>query len=178
MASDVANRYARALIEGSELRVAQQLREPFREIANAYKAQKDFRSALVNPRIPLVMRVAVAREVAEKIAGSSPALVNLVGLLVENQRSELIPEVSEAFSALLDVIAKSLSLEIRSAFEVPLEEQQALTAQLRQEFGTEVRTQWVTDPSLIGGVRIRSGDKVLDNTLRSAFDAAREELFG
>jgi F-type H+-transporting ATPase subunit delta len=54
----------------------------------------------------------------------------------------------------------------------------ALKSKLDKLTGKNVRVTDEVDPSLIGGVLVRIGDRVLDGTVKGHLEALREELVG
>jgi F-type H+-transporting ATPase subunit delta len=63
---------------------------------------------------------------------------------------------------------------------VPLDEQQQsrLASALRGIYGKEITLQLVLDPSIIGGIRVRVGDEVVDGTVLRRLDRVRRDLAG
>lgn len=92
---------------------------------------------------------------------------NFVGMLVENGRLTVLPEIAEQFHDLKNASEGSDDAEITSAF--PLEGQQLadLVTALERKFGKKLQPTVTVDPSLIGGVRVRVGDEVLDSSVRA-----------
>jgi F-type H+-transporting ATPase subunit delta len=49
---------------------------------------------------------------------------------------------------------------------------------LNQQYATTVRLNVITDPDVIGGVRVEIGDQVIDGTISGRLDDARRRLAG
>jgi F-type H+-transporting ATPase subunit delta len=49
---------------------------------------------------------------------------------------------------------------------------------LNQQYATTVRLNFITDPDVIGGVRVEIGDQVIDGTISGRLDDARRRLAG
>ena len=51
-----------------------------------------------------------------------------------------------------------------------------LSANLKQKYGNDLTTQFVVNPELLGGMRIRVGSDVWDGTVRSRLERLQQEL--
>jgi F-type H+-transporting ATPase subunit delta len=96
---------------------------------------------------------------------------NLVQVLVQNGRLDLVPHIRELFEAQRREHEGLIEALIISA--MPLEDEQVarLRETLERRHGRRVNAQVEVDPQLIGGARIVVGDKVIDATIRGRLDA-------
>ena len=92
---------------------------------------------------------------------------NFVGMLVENGRLTLLPEVGAQFHALKNAAQGAADAEITSAFELTDAQVNDLVATLEKKFGRKLNPSVKVDGSLIGGVRVAVGDEVLDTSVRA-----------
>ena len=102
------------------------------------------------------------------IAGDSlPApVVNLVRLLAENRRLVALPEIVALYEERRVASQGLREVLVRSAFPVDAAQEQALAQSLARRFGAQVDLTVELDPDLIGGVEIRAGDLVIDDSVR------------
>jgi F-type H+-transporting ATPase subunit delta len=79
---------------------------------------------------------------------------------------------------MVDTEATSSSLTARVSSAVPLtdEEQAALGEKLKARFGQALNMRFEVEPSLLGGVRVRVGDEVIDGSVKSKLDALAQSL--
>lgn len=92
---------------------------------------------------------------------------NFVGMLVENGRLALLPEIGAQFHALKNASEGAADAEITSAFELTEAQVKDLVATLEKKFGRKLNPTVKVDNSLIGGVRVTVGDEVLDTSVRA-----------
>ncbi|HZW13646.1 MAG TPA: F0F1 ATP synthase subunit delta [Noviherbaspirillum sp.] len=97
----------------------------------------------------------------------SPEAKNFVGMLVENGRLTLLPEIGNQFHALKNAAEGAADAEITSAFEMTDAQVKDLVATLEKKFGRKLNPTVKVDNSLIGGVRVAVGDEVLDTSVRA-----------
>ena len=92
---------------------------------------------------------------------------NFIGMLVENGRMTLLPEIGAQFHALKNAQEGAADAEITSAFEMSEAQVKELVATLEKKFGRKLNPSVTVDGSLIGGVRVVVGDEVLDTSVRA-----------
>ena len=93
---------------------------------------------------------------------------NLIKLLIENSRVSVLPEISEHFNLLKSELENSVNVIVSSA--VPLSEDQKLALEdvLKKRFDSDIFLQTEIDETLVGGAVIRTGDVVIDGSLRAS----------
>ncbi len=67
---------------------------------------------------------------------------------------------------------------LSSAIELTADEKRTLENKLRAKFGRELAFEYKVDPSLLGGVVAKVGDKIIDGSLASKLNALQEALLG
>lgn len=91
---------------------------------------------------------------------------NLVRLLVENKRLNLLPEISALYEALRAEEENELVAHITSAYALSEQQVAGLIGKLETRFGRKVTVTQSVDSELIGGVVIQVGDEVMDSSVR------------
>jgi F-type H+-transporting ATPase subunit delta len=101
---------------------------------------------------------------------------NLVRVLAENGRLELLPEIREQFELLKNEREGVVEAEVQSAFELTQAQVSDLVARLEKKLGRKVKAKVTLDRELIGGVRLLMGDKVIDGSARAQLGALETAL--
>ncbi|AQR66167.1 F0F1 ATP synthase subunit delta [Aquaspirillum sp. LM1] len=101
---------------------------------------------------------------------------NFIAVLLENHRLTLLPEIARQFELLKSREESVVEATVESAF--PLNDAQAaeLATTLKAQFGKDIRLSTSVDPNLIGGVRIKVGDEVIDASVRGKLQAMAVSL--
>jgi len=94
------------------------------------------------------------------------AIKNLVGLLAENKRLLVLPDVFVQYEALRAEQEKTLIACVSSFAALTSTEENQLIHSLSQRLQRQVTLDVSIDPSLIGGAVIRAGDLVIDGSVR------------
>jgi F-type H+-transporting ATPase subunit delta len=101
---------------------------------------------------------------------------NLIRLLAENRRLALLPQISELFDTLKDAREKSIDVELSTAYALSDAVVASLTAALEKRLDRTVKLHSTVNKELIGGVVIRAGDTVIDNSVRGKLNKLAESL--
>jgi F-type H+-transporting ATPase subunit delta len=101
---------------------------------------------------------------------------NLVRVLAEYGRLDLLPEIREQFEALKNEREGVVEAQVQSAFELTQDQVGDLVSRLEKKLGRKVKAQVSVDQSLIGGVRVLVGDKVIDGSARAQLGALENAL--
>lgn len=96
---------------------------------------------------------------------------NLVKLMAENGRLQIMPDVLEQFEVARAKAENKIEAEVISAFELSAEQTDELVNTLKNKFGCEVTLTTTVDESLIGGVVIKAGDTIIDASMKSQLDS-------
>jgi F-type H+-transporting ATPase subunit delta len=87
-----------------------------------------------------------------------------------------LPSIVQAFEQYGKGEARPVSGEVISAIELSDEQRAKITSELRGRYGERIDLRFSVDPSLIGGLIIRIGDQVLDNSLRARLSAIQRNM--
>lgn len=86
--------------------------------------------------------------------------------LAYNKRLNLLPQIVELFEQLKAEHERSVDVELVAAYPVAQAQQEKLAGALTRRLGREVKLHCSEDQSLIGGLVIRAGDLVIDDSVR------------
>lgn len=95
----------------------------------------------------------------------SDTAVNLVKLLVENNRLTIVHDIVAAFQTLKDEDEGVLEAELTTAVKPADAQVKDLVKQLEAKFGKKIEAEVKVDPDLIGGIKIVVGDTVIDASI-------------
>jgi len=110
---------------------------------------------------------------AGKLSGETE---NFVRLLAENGRLEVLAEIRAQYEVLKNEREGVVEAEVSTAFEMDQAQLADLVARLEKKTGRKVRARVSVDKSLIGGVKIAIGDKVIDGSARAQLAALETAL--
>ena len=102
----------------------------------------------------------------------------LLELLAENGRVDYLPEIAEQFEELVAADQNIAEVEVVSAVPLDARQTERLAGALRARLKSEVRLSCRTDAGLIGGAIVRSGDLLIDGSLKGKLARLEIELTG
>ena len=147
-----------------------------RELQTAASIVGDERVArhLANPAVSLEQRTGQVEKALGK-AVSQPVL-NLVLLQLRRGRIEQLPQVAAEFRRLDNARQGITEATATAAAELTPAEVEAITRRLEQLTGGRVELDVQVDPSLLGGLIVRVGDRLIDGSVRGRLERLRNRL--
>jgi F-type H+-transporting ATPase subunit delta len=100
-------------------------------------------------------------------AGAGTLAANFIKLTARNRRLFAIREMIAGFRALAAAARGEVTAEVVSAQELKPEQVEAVKAELRSAKGRDVKLTQRVDPSILGGLIVRIGSRMIDNSLRT-----------
>lgn len=140
----------------------------------AIVAEERIGRALANPSIPLETRTATAEATFGPLVGRQ--VLNLIGLMLRRGRIEALPRLAAEFRRLDDERRVITHATATSASSLTPGEVRALTQRLEQFTGGRVELDVQVDASLLGGLVVRVGDRLIDGSVRSRLERLRNQL--
>lgn len=101
---------------------------------------------------------------------------NLLVLLVQNNRLDVLPAIGELFEQLKAGYENEVEAQIESAFPLSEDQVRMLVRKLEARTNRKVRASVSVAPELIGGVRVQVGDELWDASVRGQLDTMAAAL--
>jgi F-type H+-transporting ATPase subunit delta len=172
--STAARRYAEAAFEiGLRDGTVDAWRDEL-DAAATVVSDPDVAAGLHDPSIPTAEReAALAKGMGASVG--KPVL-NLILLMIRRGRIDQLPRVAEEFHRLDDRRNGITTALATSAAPLGPAEVSALTERLQEMTGGRVRLDLEVDPSLLGGLVVRVGDRLIDGSVRGRLERLRNQL--
>jgi F-type H+-transporting ATPase subunit delta len=171
---------SRALGSEEALRLLENPAIPFEERRRAVAAAigvesiGDLIDDALGRRRTLLATIEVVRQAATGPVAAQ--LGNLAGLLLTRRRIALLPAISAEYERLLDAARGVVAATVTSATPLEAADEDALRQRVETMTGRTVRLAAVVDPSLIGGLTLQVGDRLLDASVRGRLERLRSQL--
>lgn len=104
------------------------------------------------------------------------AAKNLVVVLAENKRLELLPEVTVLFEEFKAQLQNTVDVVVTSAYPLSDAQSKQLEQALKAKLNRDIRMSSTVDESIIGGAIIRAGDLVIDGSLTGKLSKLAEAM--
>lgn len=174
----IATRYARALFESAvESGSPEKLFKDLTTLQEVIQAIPELLPFLSNPSIPTQEKQAFLDSQFTK--KSNVVLLNLLKIMVDNDRISAFPLVVERYQDLLNELENVTTAEVVTAFEVAAPLEKKIKNALEATFGfNRVDLHKRVDPGLLGGVMIKIQDKVIDGSFVGKLESMRKQIAG
>jgi F-type H+-transporting ATPase subunit delta len=116
---------------------------------------------------------------ADRIASAVPAgaSAEIRNFLADEGNIAQLSSIVEALEGFIARPASQvLDADVTSAVALSASQQDSITADLRQRYGDQLVVNFLVEESIIGGLIIRVGDQVLDNSLRTRLSAVQRNM--
>ena len=101
---------------------------------------------------------------------------NFIRLLAANNRLSILPDIAKLFAMYRAEEEKKLTVQVISAITLDEAYQQKLAAALTKKLQLQISLQCTIDPTLLGGIIVKAGDKVIDGSIRGKLNRLYESL--
>jgi F-type H+-transporting ATPase subunit delta len=170
----VAKRYAEALFD-----VAQQkgqletVETELAAIVDALNAHPELQQLLLHPSISTEVKKNQMTELfGTRVSG---IVMNFLLLLLDRRRQENLAGISEEYTRLVDQASGRVKVTVESATPLSDEEISTLKNTLGAN-GKQIDVTATVNPALIGGAKVRVGDRVFDYTVAAQLERFRQTL--
>ncbi len=171
----LARRYAVAVFQlASDAGRVEKVGADLVSARDALYASDDVRRFYLSPVFPRADKV---RLLSEALAGKLDDIaLHTVLLLARKRREALLPSIVEAYHQLALAATGKEPLEVVSARDLARSEIDAIVARLSRASGKTYEVTQRVDPSLLGGVRITTGEVSVDGSIAARLDRLARDL--
>lgn len=174
--SDVGGRYAQALFDlASDSDRIGAVEEDLRSLRTMRAESEDLRRLLESPAFRAEDRARALDAIAGQ-AGFQPLTRKFLGLLAENRRLAVLPNVIDTYIRLSAERRGVVAAEVTTAVALTDAQQQGLQAALRQALGRDPEITTRVDPAILGGLRVKVGSRLFDASIKSRLDQLKFAL--
>lgn len=102
---------------------------------------------------------------------------NFLYTLVQRGDLALLPHITESLEQRMRRPAVALTVaEVTSAVPLTDDERQTLVTRLEEQFGRGLEMRYRVDPTILGGLVVRVGDKLIDGSVAGKLAALKQTL--
>lgn len=105
-----------------------------------------------------------------------PLVENFLLLLVRNRRLFAIEGVITGFNTLLSAHREEISAQVTSAAPLTADQMTELSATLRNKLGKEAKINATVDPSILGGLIVKIGSRMIDTSIRTKLNSLKNAM--
>ena len=171
----IAKNYAEALFKiGKEQNSAGKFYAQLKDVSVIIKNSDDLKTFFENPLISANDK----KEIIYKIFGKDFDLqiINLLNLLADNKRLELVDTVYYCFENLYEKMSNIKRITVTSAIELNSDSKKRLEKIIETKTGSKIIPAYKIKKNIIGGLIVKIGDKIVDLSLASKINDMEKQL--
>ncbi len=167
ISSGIAARYATAVFElakdGKDLKA---LEKDIETLDATISDSSDFRDLIHSPIYSRDAQGAAVSALADKM-GLSATVANTLKLMAAKRRLFVLPQLVDALRDRIADEKGEVTAEVQAAKKLTAKQEKDLVATLKKAVGKDVKMNVTVDETLIGGLIVKVGSKMIDTSIRS-----------
>lgn len=176
--SGVPGRYASALFElAREEKATEQVGQQLATVQSAIDQSKDLARLVRSPAFSAADQVAALAAVGQQI-GISGTTLNFLKLVAKNRRLAALPDMTRAYATLLSQSKGEIAGEVTSAAPLSAQQLSDLKSALKSALGRDVALSTRVDDSILGGLIVKVGSRMMDNSLKTKLQSLKIAMKG
>lgn len=173
--SVIAGKYAKALFDASlEEGRTDKVSADIDALSGLHQEDEAFLNFLLSPEVLTESKMEFIAKVFQ--SRMDPLSTNFLRLLVDKGRINLLPEACEAYRELAEEHRGVLRARVVTAVALDGEREARLKRELDRITGKSVILDKKVDPSILGGVVVHMGNKIIDSSLKQGLKRLGESL--
>jgi F-type H+-transporting ATPase subunit delta len=170
--------YARSLFELAESaggpQQVQQAAAELEQIAELARGDRAFREFLTSPLIDKSRRAASLERIFR--GRVSDLMLRFLQVLNQKRRLGRFESVAEAMDHLMHEAFGRVEIDLFTAARLGAAQREQITLRIREALGREPVVHAYIEPAMIGGVKLRVGDQLIDGSIASRLKAIQTSL--
>lgn len=166
----LAKRYARAL-DGLSTTAAQ-AQEVCQALIEAAAYLRQVAGYMQDPAVACKDKIAFVQQ----LFGKESIIANFIAALLQAKRYYLLEVCVQEVSHLVDIRQGIVRGQVQTAYALTAEQQKKVEEALSQFMGKKVQASFTVQTQLLGGLRVRIDDTLIDGTIKRRFEKLQEEL--
>lgn len=174
----VAERYATALFElASEERVVETVSNDFATLKSLLSESPEL-ARLVKAPVFSAQQQKLGMDAVLRRMEASPLTVRFVLTLASKRRLSALDAIIDAYERLIADQKGEVKADVTAARPLSDAETRDLKRVLKEKLGREARLSTRVDPSLLGGLVVKVGSRMIDSSLRTKLESLRVAMRG
>ena len=176
ISSGIATRYATAVFELSkDAQGLQALESDINALSAALEGSEDLRDLIHSPLYSRDQQGNAIAAVAQKMK-LSDTMSNTLALMASKRRLFVVPQMIGALREMLAEEKGEVTADVVSAKALTKAQSDKLAKTLKASIGSDVNINATVDESLIGGLVVKVGSKMIDTSIRSKLAALQNTM--
>lgn len=176
ISTGIAARYATAVFDlAKESKGVAKIEADLDAIESALADSADFNALIMSPIYSRDEQAAAMAALAKKM-GLTPTMTNALGLMAAKRRLFVLPQLAASLRAIIAEDKGELTAEVTSAKALTKAQSDKLAKLLAGRTGKTIKIKAAVDESLIGGLVVKVGSKMIDTSIASRLNSLQNAM--
>ena len=176
ISTGIAARYATAVFDlALEGKALPALEKDVEALDSAMTDSKDFSTLLTSPLYSREEQGAAIAAVAKKMK-LSKTTTNVLALMASKRRLFVLPQLVSTLRARISEHKGEVIAEVTSAKALTKAQSDKLAKTLKAQIGADVNIKATVDETIIGGLIVKVGSKMIDTSVKSKLNALQNTM--
>ena len=176
ISTSIAQRYATAVYDlAKEDGKVAQIEKDLDALHSSLGDSEDFRNLIHSPIYTREEQSGSISAIAKKMK-LSPTMTNVLALMAQKRRLFVLPQMVQALRETIAADKGEVTADVISAQPLTAEQSDKLAKSLAATSGKKVTLNKTVDESLIGGLVVKLGSKMIDTSIRSKLDSLQNAM--
>ncbi|HBV56227.1 MAG TPA: F0F1 ATP synthase subunit delta [Rhodobacteraceae bacterium] len=172
----IASRYAKAVFDlAKEEKSVPKVEADLEALSAVLKDSADFNALINSPVYSREQQSAAVAAISKKM-GLTGMMTNVLGLMASKRRLFVLPQLVAALREAIAADKGEVTAEVTSAKALTKGQSDKLAKTLAARFGKDVKINAAVDESLIGGLVVKVGSKMIDTSIRSKLNSLQNAM--
>ncbi len=176
--ASLAGRYATALFDlARDAKAIDKVESSLTTVQKALNESPDFANLTTNASVSRDAAKAAVAALAKSMK-LDPLTAKTLGVLAENRRLAETGAVARSFTALAAAHRGEMTAEVVSAHPLTAAQTKSLIASLKARVGRDVAIEHKIDPAILGGLTVKIGSTLIDNSIKTRLNTLAQAMKG
>ncbi|AXI55947.1 F0F1 ATP synthase subunit delta [Sulfitobacter sp. JL08] len=176
ISSSIASRYAAAVFElATESKSIAKIESDLTGLSDALAGSDDFNALIHSPIYTRDEQTGAIAAIAKKMS-LTPLMANTLAVMAQKRRLFVLPQLVQSLRNLIAESKGEVGADVTSAKALTKAQTDKLAKTLKAQFGKTVNINATVDESLIGGLVVKVGSKMIDTSIRSKLNSLQNAM--
>jgi len=176
ISTGIAQRYATAVFQlAKEANTVKTVEADLTALQDAMTASDDLRALIHSPIYTRDEQAGAIAAISKKMK-LSDVMANTLSLMAQKRRLFVLPQMVQSLRAIIAEDKGEVTADVTSAKALTKTQVEKLSASLKKTTGKTVTLHQSVDESLIGGLIVKVGSKMIDTSIRSKLNSLQNVM--
>ena len=172
----ISKRYGTAIYElAVENNNLEKVEKEIKMVIDIFEDEKDLQEVLNHPKVSIGEKIKIIENIFKGKINDD--ILGLIILTINKSRQNCLVDIFKYCLNKIDEHNGIVSAFVTSAIELKEEQKNAIVKRLEELTKKTITVEYTVDNSLIGGLVIRIGDRIVDNSVKEKIRNMSKELY-